>query len=44
MGRLVDKEVALKDLELLMKKWKEYLERYLRDYLDEELREVLRAM
>ena len=43
-GGPVDKEDALKDLELLMKKWKEYLERYLRDYLDEELREVLRAM
>ena len=40
-GGPVDKEDAKEHLELLLKKWKEYLEKYLGNYLNEELREVL---
>ena len=43
-GGPVDKEDALKDLKLLLRKWKEYLERYLKSYLNEELREVMRVI
>ena len=43
-GGPIDKEDAKEHLELLLRKWKEYLERYLENYLNEELREVMRAI
>ncbi len=43
-GGPVDKEDALKDMQLLLKKWKEYVERYFGNYLDEEMKEVLKVI
>ncbi len=40
-GGPVDKEDAKEDIEMLLKKFKEYVEKYFSEYLDEELREVL---
>ncbi len=40
-GGPVDKEDAKDHLELLLKKWKEYVEKYFSNYLDEDLRKVM---
>ncbi|UXD21227.1 hypothetical protein IPA_01540 [Ignicoccus pacificus DSM 13166] len=40
-GGPVDKEDALKDMEMLLRKWKEYVKEYFESYLDDDLKEVL---
>ena len=43
-GGPVDKEDAKEDIKLLLKKFKEYVEKYFGGYLDEELREMLKRL
>jgi hypothetical protein len=43
-GGPVDKEDAKEHLELLLKKWKEYVREYFGNYLDEELEDVLKVI
>ena len=43
-GGLVDKEDAKEDIEMLLKKFKEYVEEYFEGYLDKELRDDLKEI
>jgi len=43
-GGPANKEEALDSLKRLLRKFKEYVERYFSDYLDEELKEALKAL
>jgi len=43
-GGPVDEEDAKGDVDLLLKKFKEYVKKYFEDYLDEELKEALKAL
>ncbi len=43
-GGPANKEEALDSLKRLLRKWKEYVERYFGNYLDEEMREVLKVI
>ncbi len=43
-GGPANKDEALDSLKRLLRKWKEYVEKYFSNYLDEELKEVIRAI